>query len=44
LHGKESVDIQSLLRQPIFISPAMRVLRLLQEMQILRLHPASVVD
>ena len=44
LHGKESVDIQSLLRQPIFISPAMRVLDLLQEMRIRRLHLALVVD
>lgn len=44
LHGKESVDIQPLLRQPIFISPAMRVLDLLQEMRIRRLHLALVVD
>jgi CBS domain containing-hemolysin-like protein len=44
LHGNESVDIQSLLRQPIFISPAMRVLDLLQEMRIRRLHLALVVD
>jgi magnesium and cobalt transporter len=38
------VDIQPLLRQPIFISPAMRVLDLLQEMRIRRLHLALVVD
>ena len=38
------VNITTLLRQPIFISPTMRLLDLLQEMRLRRLHLALVVD
>ena len=41
---KQKPDIAPLLRQPIFISPTMRLLDLLQEMRIRRLHLALVVD
>ena len=36
--------IEGMLRQPLFISPAMRALDLLQEMRLKRLHIALVVD
>lgn len=41
--GKK-LDVVTLLRQPIFISPTMRALDLLQEMRVKRLHLALVVD
>lgn len=41
---KQKTDWTPLLRQPIFIAPSMRVLDLLQEMRIKRLHLALVVD
>ena len=41
---KNKTDWAPLLRQPIFISPSMRVLDLLQEMRIKHLHLALVVD
>jgi CBS domain containing-hemolysin-like protein len=44
MQTNEKVNISSLLRQPIFISPTMRLLDLLQEMRLRRLHLALVVD
>ena len=44
LQTNEKVNITTLLRQPIFISPTMRLLDLLQEMRLRRLHLALVVD
>lgn len=44
LNEGTALDIVTLLRQPIFISPTMRTLDLLQEMRIKRLHLALVVD
>tara|TARA_E500000178_G_scaffold296423_1_gene302631 strand:+ start:570 stop:1451 length:882 start_codon:yes stop_codon:yes gene_type:complete len=44
MQANEKVDITAHLRQPIFISPTMRLLDLLQEMRIRRLHLALVVD
>ena len=44
MQANEKVDIIAHLRQPIFISPTMRLLDLLQEMRIRRLHLALVVD
>jgi CBS domain containing-hemolysin-like protein len=44
MQNNEKVNISSLLRQPIFISPTMRLLDLLQEMRLRRLHLALVVD
>ena len=44
-HGADNkLDVMTLLRQPIFISPTMRTLDLLQEMRVKRLHLALVVD
>ncbi|MCG8621690.1 MAG: hemolysin family protein [Proteobacteria bacterium] len=42
--SQTKADLTSLLRQPIFISPTMRLLDLLDEMRIRRLHLALVVD
>lgn len=42
--SKTKTNLLSLLRQPIFISPTMRLLDLLDEMRIRRLHLALVVD
>ena len=44
MQTNEKVNISTLLRQPIFISPTMRLLDLLQEMRLRRLHLALVVD
>ena len=44
MQTNEKVNITTLLRQPIFISPTMRLLDLLQEMRLRRLHLALVVD
>lgn len=44
LNEGKKLDIVTMLRQPIFISPTMRTLDLLQEMRIKRLHLALVVD
>jgi CBS domain containing-hemolysin-like protein len=44
MQANEKVNISTLLRQPIFISPTMRLLDLLQEMRLRRLHLALVVD
>ena len=44
MQTNEKVNITTLLRQPIFISPTMRLLDLLQEMRLHRLHLALVVD
>jgi magnesium and cobalt transporter len=44
MQANEKVNILTLLRQPIFISPTMRLLDLLQEMRLRRLHLALVVD
>ncbi len=38
MQANEKVNILTLLRQPIFISPTMRLLDLLQEMRLRRLH------
>ncbi len=43
-HAEKDPDVLSLLRQPIFIAPTMRLLDLLEEMRIKRLHLALVVD
>ena len=42
--NNNGLDVTTLLRQPIFISPTMRALDLLQEMRVKRLHLALVVD
>ena len=42
--SSNGLDVTTLLRQPIFISPTMRALDLLQEMRVKRLHLALVVD
>jgi CBS domain containing-hemolysin-like protein len=44
MHEDKVPDIPSMLRQPIFISPTIRTLDLLQEMRLKRLHLALVVD
>ena len=44
MQTNEKVNITTLLRQPIFISPTMRLLDLLQGMRLRRLHLALVVD
>ena len=44
LYLKEKKDIQSLLKEPIFISPSISLLDLLHEMRIKRRHLALVVD
>jgi CBS domain containing-hemolysin-like protein len=44
LNEDSKLDIPTLLHQPIFISPTMRTLDLLQEMQVQQLHIALVVD
>ncbi|MCE2516435.1 MAG: HlyC/CorC family transporter [Alphaproteobacteria bacterium] len=44
LHENNTVDLMSMLRQPIYISPTMRTMDLLQEMRLKRLHLALVVD
>ena len=41
---KESIDLQSLLRPAIFSSPSLRLLDLLQEMRLKRLHLSLVLD
>ena len=40
----ENIDIKSLLRPAIFASPSLRLLDLLQEMRLKRLHLALVLD
>lgn len=44
MHEDKAPDIPSMLRQPIYISPTIRTLDLLQEMRLKRLHLALVVD
>ena len=44
LRDQDDIDIMSMLRQPIYISPTMRTMDLLQEMRLKRLHLALVVD
>ena len=44
LTDQDDIDIMSMLRQPIYISPTMRTMDLLQEMRLKRLHLALVVD
>lgn len=44
LHQNKAVDLVSMVRQPIYISPTMRTMDLLQEMRLRRLHLALVVD
>jgi len=44
MHESTAPDILSILRQPIYISPTIRTLDLLQEMRLKRLHLALVVD
>ncbi len=44
LHEDKTIDLMSMLRQPIYISPTMRTMDLLQEMRLKRLHLALVVD
>ena len=44
LTDQDDIDIMSMLRQPIHISPTMRTMDLLQEMRLKRLHLALVVD
>lgn len=44
LRDNKTVDLMSMLRQPIYISPTMRTMDLLQEMRLRRLHLALVVD
>jgi CBS domain containing-hemolysin-like protein len=44
LHENKAVDLVSMVRQPIYISPTMRTMDLLQEMRLKRLHLALVVD
>ncbi len=44
LKDQGDIDLMSMLRQPIYISPTMRTMDLLQEMRLKRLHLALVVD
>ena len=44
LYSKEKKDIKSLLKEPIFVSPSISLLDLLNEMRIKRRHLALVVD
>lgn len=44
LYEAKKIDVMSMLRQPIYISPTMRTMDLLQEMRLKRLHLALVVD
>ena len=44
LKDQDDIDVMSMLRQPIYISPTMRTMDLLQEMRLKRLHLALVVD
>ena len=44
LQDKGDIDVMAMLRQPIYISPTMRTMDLLQEMRLKRLHLALVVD
>jgi len=44
LTDQKEIDLMSMLRQPIYISPTMRTMDLLQEMRLKRLHLALVVD
>ena len=44
LRDQDDIDVMSMLRQPIYISPTMRTMDLLQEMRLKRLHLALVVD
>ena len=44
LTNDEDIDLMKMLRQPIYISPTMRTMDLLQEMRLKRLHLALVVD
>lgn len=44
MHENNAPDLPSMLRQPIYISPTIRTLDLLQEMRLKRLHLALVVD
>lgn len=44
LYEAKAIDVMSMLRQPIYISPTMRTMDLLQEMRLKRLHLALVVD
>ena len=44
LHNPAGYNLMSTLRQPIFISPTMRAMDLLEEMRLKRLHLALVVD
>jgi len=41
---KEAVDLQKLLRKTLFVAPSMRVLDLLLQMRVSRIHMALVVD
>jgi CBS domain containing-hemolysin-like protein len=41
---QDEIDLTSMLRQPIYISPTMRTMDILQEMRLNRLHLALVVD
>jgi CBS domain containing-hemolysin-like protein len=42
--NQDDIDLTSMLRQPIYISPTMRTMDILQEMRLKRLHLALVVD
>lgn len=42
--SNQQLDIKAILRKPIYIAPSMRLLDLLQEMRLQRLHLALVVD
>lgn len=44
LKNRDDIDVMTMLRQPIYISPTMRTMDLLQEMRLKRLHLALVVD
>ena len=44
LTDNSDLDLMAMMRQPIYISPTMRTMDLLQEMRLKRLHLALVVD
>jgi len=44
LHSKETTDIKTLLKEPIFVAPSISLLDLLHEMRIKKRHMALVVD
>ena len=44
LHSKETTNIKTLLKEPIFVAPSISLLDLLHEMRIKKRHMALVVD